>query len=357
MVAKLAPKLSVALAVVLVIASATEASAASARDARDSRDKRQLLVRCARALSDDGLTYAHQVNSRVSSCLEQLRVCTQIEGRNLDFCVAGGRACGQVPGALAGLETRLRARIAGQCQGVVLADLLGLLGYSAVLEDCVPTSLDGFVGCLAQRLRGTTMITLARVHPGACELATVAGLAGVLPMDGCGGSISPDADQPACTEPHYCGGPEGIPCPAGQVCNRTDPLCTFGNVAGVCAKVSESCADDGEPVCGCDGTTYASDCHRLAVDAVLRHRGACQGPPASCSFAESTCPPGQFCEFPVGDCGEAQSGECRPMSAEPCSLCTEFMGGVVCGCDLMTYPSDCDRMAAGVPKRSDGPCF
>jgi hypothetical protein len=355
MTAKLAPALSVAFAAaLLVLASATDAFA---HGSRESRDSRRAMVRCARALSDAGLSYAHQVNNRVSSCVEQLRVCRDVEGRPLEWCLSISRSCSQVAGAAAAWEARLRMRVVGQCQGLALADVLGTLGYGADLESCAPSSFDGLAVCLAQRTRGATMGTMMRLHPGACELATAAGLGTVVAMDACEEDGGDPSDPPACEAPHYCGGPEGVACPIGQVCNRRDPLCGPSSVAGVCTPAPETCADEGEPVCGCDGTTYASDCHRVAVAAVLRHTGLCEESPTSCSFSDSTCPAGQFCEFPAGDCGEGQMGECQPASAEPCNLCTEFLGGAVCGCDMMTYPSDCDRRAAGVAKWMDGPCF
>ncbi len=358
MAAKLAPAVSVVVAALLVVTSATDAFA---HGSRESRDSRRALLRCARAIADVGLTYTHQVNQRVASCVEQLRMC-RLEGQRLEDCMASARACSQVAAALTVWEARLRMRIAGQCAGVALGDALTGLGFGADMESCAPDSLDGFAVCLAQRLRGATMVTLTRLHPGACDLVTAAGLATVMPMDVCEGDDGeggedPGDDPPACEEPHYCGGPEGVACPLGQMCNRRDPLCGPSSVAGVCTVAPEECADEGEPVCGCDGTTYASDCHRVAVAAVLRHAGACEGPPAGCSFSQPTCPAGQFCEFPVGDCGEGQMGECRPASAEPCNLCADFLGGAVCGCDMMTYPSDCDRRAAGVAKWFDGPCF
>ena len=67
---------------------------------------------------------------------------------------------------------------------------------------------------LAQQLRGGTMGTLMPLHPGACDLVTAAGLGTLVPMDACedGG----DEEPPACEAPHYCGGPEGVACPAGS---------------------------------------------------------------------------------------------------------------------------------------------
>jgi hypothetical protein len=353
MTAKLPPALRVVAAALLVVSTAAEAFALGSVSSREKR----ALLRCTRAISDAGLSYAQQVNSRVSECLGQLNACTRVERRSLESCLSTARACGQASVVLRAWESRLQARIVAQCQGVAVDDVLDDLGFGADMEECAPNSLESFATCLGRRLRATTMPTLAHLHPGACELAAAAGLGDTVPLDACQGGSDSSDDPPESQELRYCGGPEGVPCPPGQVCNRTDPLCSFASVAGVCTAAPTACVDAGEPVCGCGGTTYASDCHRIAVEAVLRHPGACAGPPGSCTFADPLCPVGQFCDFPAGDCGEGQPGECRPMSAEPCNLCAEFMGGEVCGCDRMTYPSECDRRAAGVPKWFDGPCF
>ena len=130
---------------------------------------------------------------------------------------------------------------------------------------------------------------------------------------------------------------------------------TGGNLGGACladAKLT------GAAINASTNFADAVRCRTVMPDGRIDNSGCNLGTDCcpTCDAAHP-CPAGQFCEFPVGDCGEGQAGECRPASAEPCNLCSEFLGGPVCGCDMMTYPSDCDRRAAGMAKRMDGPCF
>ena len=68
-----------------------------------------------------------------------------------------------------------------------------------------------------------------------------------------------------------------------------------------------------------------------------------------CSTNED-CGEGEFCEFPIGECGG--EGRCVPRDSD----CDGFQGGVVCGCDGRTYDNDCERRRNGVSKYADGIC-
>jgi len=76
-----------------------------------------------------------------------------------------------------------------------------------------------------------------------------------------------------------CGGIAGPPCGTGEVCDRRDPTCSVGDLAGTCVPGPFPCPSGGEPVCGCDAVTYANDCTRLSAGAPLEHAGACAGGP------------------------------------------------------------------------------
>jgi hypothetical protein len=79
----------------------------------------------------------------------------------------------------------------------------------------------------------------------------------------------------ACPGPRVCGGIDGLPCGSGEVCDLRDPTCAVLNLLGVCVSRPEICPDVFDPVCGCDGVTYANECLRLNVGAKLAHAGAC----------------------------------------------------------------------------------
>jgi len=71
--------------------------------------------------------------------------------------------------------------------------------------------------------------------------------------------------------------PAGWSCDEGLVCQLPVGVC--GPLAGVgtCAVPQASCADDATPVCGCNGTTYPSECAaRLGGQPILAN-GACEG--------------------------------------------------------------------------------
>ena len=88
------------------------------------------------------------------------------------------------------------------------------------------------------------------------------------------GSSPADAGAP---EPTQCGGFAGLECPRGLVCDQSQHRACGADMMGVCIEPRNNpCPEIYQPVCGCDGVTYANECERLGSYVALRHEGACQ---------------------------------------------------------------------------------
>ena len=76
--------------------------------------------------------------------------------------------------------------------------------------------------------------------------------------------------------PAVCGGLVGTPCPnEDQLCDLPPGMCNGADLQGICVDRSEICIEQYDPVCGCDGTTYANDCFRIMAVVQKDHDGEC----------------------------------------------------------------------------------
>jgi hypothetical protein len=313
------------------------------------------LLRCQEQITSEGLGYTSRLNQKLARCLLPLNDCAVENAGHPAACARAVQRCRALPNDMRSLADRMVSRIASVCSGVGMNKILGDLGFAEQMADCAPTTPRQFAVCLVANLQQAESIAMLRLAPASCDLLDDAGLLNAVPASLCqvgGGGGSEEPGSPTC-ENQYCGGPQDLACPDGMVCDKHDDMCGT-DAAGVCVPMPTECQDDA-PVCGCDGQTYASDCDRLQAGVTHAYDGACAvATPCSSS---SQCGAGSYCEFSTGDCGESQSGVCRPMEDPSCEMCSAYAMGQVCGCDGMTYPSECARIAAGVSKLADGSCW
>ncbi|WP_394822467.1 Kazal-type serine protease inhibitor family protein [Pendulispora albinea] len=157
--------------------------------------------------------------------------------------------------------------------------------------------------------------------------------------------------------PTTCNGPSHLACsskdehcelPAGACATATD-------ATGTCAITPVACTREYNPVCGCDGKTYANDCERRANKVQIDTTGACKPPPPTTCNGPSqiACGKGEYCELPAGTCHTSSKAEgtCKTTPA----ACT-FEYNPVCGCDGKTYSNDCARAVAHVQLAHPGAC-
>jgi Kazal-type serine protease inhibitor domain len=109
-----------------------------------------------------------------------------------------------------------------------------------------------------------------------------------------------DADDDA--SPSDAGAPVPARDDAGALCAR-DLACDEGEFCetfscsserGVCAPRPVLCADDPDPVCGCDGVTYFNDCVRRREGVALARDGECGTRGRACD-PSTPCASGQVC--------------------------------------------------------------
>jgi hypothetical protein len=79
-----------------------------------------------------------------------------------------------------------------------------------------------------------------------------------------------------CTTLQVCGGFAGIECPDGYFCELPDGKCCC-DFTGYCKAIPGGCPlDVWDPVCGCDGVTYAYDCFADLAGVSIDYHGECE---------------------------------------------------------------------------------
>jgi hypothetical protein len=156
-----------------------------------------------------------------------------------------------------------------------------------------------------------------------------------------------------------CGGALGNVCRDFEYCHfeETDSCGWFGAL-GVCRTMPEHCSGVYDPVCGCNGATYASQCTAAHNGiSVQFSEGGCGdgGLGAACGGpTQLGCNEGLMCDYATATvCDIVASGTCEYPSY--IDRCTES-DGPVCGCDGTTYTNDCQRRLAGVALDHLGGC-
>jgi len=150
-----------------------------------------------------------------------------------------------------------------------------------------------------------------------------------------------------------CAGERGESClAANQLCDLEAGYCGSSDGGGICVVKPQACPDIYQPVCGCNGMTYPSDCVRQLAGVSKDHDGACGAATTCGGIAGASCAIVQFCEMPAGSCNVSDTtGTCVIQHTN----CLELLQ-TECGCDGKTYRNSCYREAAGVSKKSDGAC-
>ncbi|MEI9942400.1 MAG: Kazal-type serine protease inhibitor domain-containing protein [Pseudomonadota bacterium] len=167
----------------------------------------------------------------------------------------------------------------------------------------------------------------------------------------------PGGDAGSFSGDSVCGGLLGSSCAENEFCAYDETAaCGAADQTGICVPKPSVCNDISDPVCGCDGQTYANQCEAAAKGSSVQHAGACEAPSSgeSCGgLKPASCAKSEYCNYPVETkCGSGdQTGTCTKIP-DACDTVYD----PVCGCDNLSYSNACTAAGKGISVLHSGAC-